>query len=265
MDYPPLEAAEAKIRRAHEDLQTLHADAQRFLDRQPYFIAVEFERESGWHVARAQLREEPPPGLSVRVGGIAYQILSALNLVTWSVAVRKLGARRAEAMRNAIQFPVTFSPRHFANTRLVREALVSRQALAVFERLQPYNGHHGLAAAREHPLAIIKELADADKHRVLAAAYGRMGFAGVRLQWDRGPTGPQIRRVARSNRMLKRGAQLARIRFKTGNEQANVRVDPQPALEILFETDNWAITVHHVGNGFGAALTCLDAFRTLFP
>jgi hypothetical protein len=142
---------------------------------------------------------------------------------------------------------------------------VSRQALAVFESLQPYKGNLGPAAARGHPLAIIKELADADKHRVLAAAYGRMGFAGVRLQWDSGPTGPQIRRVARTNRMLKRGAQLARIRFETGNEQANVRVDPQPALEILFETDNWTITVQHVANGFGAALTCLDAFRTLFP
>ncbi len=226
---------------------------------------MEFERESDWHVARAQIREEPPPDLGVGIGAIAYQLLSALNLVTWSLAVRKLGIRRAEAVRHQIQFPVTFSQGHFKNTKLVSCGHVSKAAIAVFDSLQPYNGFHGLPGARSHPLAVVKELADADKHRVLATTYGRMDMGRVRFQWDTGPTGPLIRLARRRSRNLETGAELARIRFETGNEQANVRVDPQPRLELVFETDSWAITLHHVANGYGATLTCLDTFRSLFP
>ena len=263
--YQPLEAAHAKVGRAVKDLEALRDDAERFLEGNPYFIAVEFDGETGWHSAVAQVAEEPPPRLSVLVGSVAYQLLSALNLLTWRLAVRKLGARATEAVKNEIQFPVAFSPNHFANLKLVKNAHVSKQALTVLERLQPYNGHHGPTGARHHPLALIKELADSDKHRVLASAYGRMEMAGVKFEWDAPASDPHVRRVARRSRTIKAGAHLARIRFDIGNQQANVRVNPQPTLEILFDSDNWAISLYDLGNCIAATFVCLDAIETLFP
>jgi len=46
-----LQGAWAKYDRAVKDLATLNDQAVRFLDTQPYGVAVEFEEETGWYVA----------------------------------------------------------------------------------------------------------------------------------------------------------------------------------------------------------------------
>ena len=52
----------------------LESNARRFLEREPYGVAVEFDRDSGWHVLRTSIVEEPPPVFGVLVGSMAHQL-----------------------------------------------------------------------------------------------------------------------------------------------------------------------------------------------
>jgi hypothetical protein len=267
-----LEAAWAKYQRACEDLKTLDADTRRFLDREPYRAAVKFEPETGWHIAHIRILEEPPPTLSVHVGSLAYQCYSALNHVVWQLVVRKVGKKRAYALRNHVGFPLALKPRDFQS--LCTPQNVSKPARAVLESLQPYRRPHKLTG---HPLLLIKELADADKHRVLAPSYGLADITDImgnsRFAWDTTvASNPTFRRdlplrhpAGVPIRMLKDGAEFMSIRFGTGNEHANVRVNGKPTAEIVFESDTWGFTQRRIRDMLATTDRCLTRLATLFP
>jgi hypothetical protein len=271
-----LEGAWAKYDRAVKDFAALKDDAGRFLDTKPYGVDIEFEEKSGWYVAHSAIREEPPPRLGVLVGSIAHQCLSALNHVVWALAVRKLGDKSAGTKRKGIEFPICETASEFSKRPTIAKRYVSKQAIAVLERLQPYAGPMPPGGVRQHYLFLIKDLADADKHRVLAAGYGRVDlnglWSGESLVWDRSTRTPTIQRLLRPptaatrGRMLKSGTQLARIRFEVGNADANVRVNPQPSARIVFVGDKWSgITLEALGDCIGQTNWCLMHLAGLFP
>lgn len=244
--HPALGAAFAKTTRALEHLNTVEREIDEFLERNPFRIAVNFQPDSGWHVATFQIIEHPPPRLSVVVGEIAYECLSALNHLTWELACRKVGRRRVMAVKRSVQFPLAESPTHFAKLALVKQGLVSQQAVAVMEGLQPYHGPHGSGRPGNQPATIIKDIADSDKHRVLATAFAELDLSEIVWTWDTtravgvtdedlGTTGP-----------LKDGEKLGRIRFEIGNDEVKVEVDRNPAAEVLFSTNRWLIRRKHL-------------------
>lgn len=241
--HPALTASREKLRRATEHLDAVTAEITAFLDRDPYRIAVEFERDTGWWVAKARIAEEPGPRLSVLVGEIAYECLSALNHLVWELAARKGGRRNVFKIKAQVQFPIALSEQAWNDNALVHHARVSKTALALIERSQPYNGPDGPKGAAAHPLQLIKEIADADKHRVLAGVFSRARHSGVILDWDTSrASGPHTETVTAPGRPLYHGTPIARIRFAHANEEANVRVRGKPPLEILFRTDNQTVT-----------------------
>jgi hypothetical protein len=111
--YPTLEAAWAKCNRATRDLRVLHDNAGRFLNDKPYRLAIELDPHSGWWLIRTQIVQEPPPVLGALVGSMAHQLYSALNHITWGLTVRKLGAKKAEAKRKRVAFPICYTERAF--------------------------------------------------------------------------------------------------------------------------------------------------------
>lgn len=269
MRFGALTAAEAKYARALEDFQALDRDVRRFLNSKPYRMGVEFEPQSGWHVARLRIREEPPPRLSVIAGNVAYQLLSGLNHVAWELAVRKLGIARARKKRQGIEFPIAKTSGDFDARAIVTQRLVSKQALAVFDKLQPYNRTNGEKTAPQHPLVTMKEVADADKHRILAPSFGRGDFGSVQFRWNqRIARGPRINDTLRRRSKLRAipdGAELARIRFETGNDQVHVRVKRQPAIGISFESDNWTLGMEGIASWVFVAHHAFVALSGLFP
>src|SRR5947208_11116777 len=90
----------------------------------------------------------------------------------------------SKRIRGNVQFPVAQSPAHFGQAAIVHHRHVSKPALAVFERLQPYKGHHGPLGPPQHPLSLLKEIADADKHRVLAMSFGHVALDRIPFLWD---------------------------------------------------------------------------------
>lgn len=265
-----LEGAWAKHQHALRDLETLDQAVAAYFATQPYSVEIRFHAASGWHTAYLRIRTEPPAPLSVHVGSMAHQCYSALNHVVWRLVERKIGATRAEANRRAIALPLSSSRAQFSKHFAARN--VSKAARAMLESLQPYHRQDS------NPIVLLKELADADKHRVLPASYG-VGYLGDVLSgdafgWDEATvTEPMMEHVLRRPRdpraipdaPIKDGDALVRIRFATGNEEAKLVVREQPKVELIFQSDSAGITQPHLRRLVNNAEHYLAQLATLFP
>lgn len=261
---PAWKAAQAKLGRAREHLDTLGVDIADLRERNVYSVTVHREADSGWWIAKARINEEPSPRLSVIVGEIAYECLSALNHLTWELAARKVGRKKIINIKNQVQFPVALKPSAFASNSLVTGRLVSKRALAIIEGLQPYKGGHGPRGPHEHLLAVIKEIADADKHRVLTARHSAVEFNGVGFTWDTSrASGERIGAYMRQ--FVTDGTPVARIRFGVGNDQAKVGVEGDPTPDIVFGTESWTVRRADLEACVDWSFRALRAFGPLFP
>src|SRR4051794_335739 len=211
------------------ELNALRSNIDRFLARNPYIVDCTLEAD-GWWVARTGIIEEPPPVLGVQVGCLAHEAVSALNHVTAALGARKLGARSAHKHRFDLDFPIFEHESRFRRAKVL--PLVSKAAARAFEELQPFHRPPEAHGRVQHPLLLVKELADADKHRVLASWYGTVQLGpvlrGEVIHYDEevasGPDFKQSLAPKTKRRMLRSGTELARVRFEGGNERANVRV-----------------------------------------
>jgi hypothetical protein len=255
--HPALEAAYAKRDRAREHLETLEDEADEFLRGYPYRVGIEIDAESRWYTAYLKVVEEPPPRLGILVGEIAYECLSALNHLVWELAARKNGRRKVLKLKRSIQFPVCSSPRHFASQTLVKDRLVSAAALTEIQWLQPYLTPYRYSPRRPNAsLGWIKDIADADKHRVLARGFGEIRVDDLDWLWDEtrasGPIEESL--VAPWDGPFEDETKLGRIRFEVGHHKTTVDVDRQPGADILFDTGSEQIRIRHME----AAWTWLD-------
>lgn len=264
--FTPLEAAAAKYDRAAEDLGAHHKKSRDFFDGDPYRVVIKFESDTSWHVARVQIVEDPPPSLSVLVGNIAYQLLSAINLLAWELAAREVGrdALQQRKVAQQVQFPIAKDWADFRSYPVLK--LVSDAAVAVFESLQPYKRPHGPAGPKQHHLFLVKELADSDKHRVITASYGAADFTGVRLIRDDEPGGGrEVELCFKPGEVLEHDANLVKVRFEVRNAEAQVRVDPKPTPQILFESNNWSFGRLEIGNCVSEIGRDVAKLAPLFP
>lgn len=243
--HPSLKAAQAKLALATEHLQTFKTEVSRVEESSPYRLTVDFNAQSGWWVATADVSDEPGPDLGVLIGAIAYQCLSALNILVWELAARKVGSRRihTDSIRRHVSIPVTVREQDFASLPLISKHWVSVPATAALRRLQPYAGPHGPSGPNEHPLRLLKEIADSDKHRVLVSHFFHTTMQGVSWAWDTAKArGPVVKvGILPNSGIIEHGVPVAAIRFDEGNEEANVKVDPQPSSQVRISTDSWVI------------------------
>jgi len=256
---PALAVALAKADRAVEHFNTLKARIGAFLDEKPYRLAIELEAHTGWHVAQMWVVKEPPPALCVIVGEIAYQQISALNLLTFELAQRHLRREPTKKEARLIQFPIALSAADFRGWQVLK--FVSAHTAAVFEELQPYRGFHGPKGPGQHVLPLLKEITDSDKHQDLVASFAYVSFEGIAFEWDTdAASDPLFEQLVSQDDSLEEGTPIARIRFKVGNDQAKVRVDRELAADVRFLTRNWAIDLGDLENSIG---WMSDALRDL--
>jgi hypothetical protein len=266
--YSALLASHAKWDRGVKNLDALEERAGEVAERDPYGIDIEFDRKTGWHTAYARIRELPPPDLSVLIGGAAYQFLSALNLVVWELAERKIGRHKINEGRiaNDIAVPIARKPEDFESLRLVTQAYVSKPAIARLRGVQPYSGPDPAGIA-SHPLLALKPLADTDKHRILAGVFGLVKYEGIHFVWDesvaRDPTFERL--VPSDARFVYANAPLARVRFQVGNAKVKVDVNRQPSAEIQFSDGRRMYSAEVMRAIAGATRWAITYLTPLFP
>jgi hypothetical protein len=124
----------------------------------------------------------------------------------------------------------------------------------VIQALQPYHVRPAAHGLIQHPLLLTKELADADKHRVLPASYGLVHLGpvlrGAALSYDDAKAaGPEFKRTLpekRQRRMVTTGTELARVRFERGNEHPGLYVAAEPIAEVVLERHvQWGHAAQH--------------------
>jgi hypothetical protein len=102
----------------------------------------------------------PPPILSLVLGDALTNFRAALDHTAWSLSADANGGSPPSPTQ--IQFPITASEDDFNNELRRRLPNVAKHAVEAIRRRQPYkNG----AQAPNHPLHLLKELVNADKHR----------------------------------------------------------------------------------------------------
>jgi len=162
---PVLDGARAKVDHALEHLNSLDADLAGAVGGQAYAIGGHYKPESAEIDLYALGVEFPVLEWGVRIGDCLHNLRSALDHITWQLALDHLGREPTDDEAREIQFPLEVKCASFQSAKVRRH--ISAAHIPMLDQFQPY--HAGNDAAR-HRLAILHRLSNIDKHRVVHAA-----------------------------------------------------------------------------------------------
>jgi hypothetical protein len=164
----PLDGINAKIQRADEQIKNLNAEISDWLGKNRHLYRTIHEAD---HDARQAILSvtgpDPPLRFSVIAGEIVHQLRSCLDHLVYQLVIAKSGSPDAK-LEHILQFPICYTPQNFERARRQIQG-VSDTAAAEIERRQPY---HNKVDIRMHPLWLLRELDNADKHRLLVVCGG---------------------------------------------------------------------------------------------
>lgn len=173
----PLDGARAKVARATEHLGILESEVEAHLGSDPIRVENRDERDDqGRRLIRwvAIPTTAPPLRLGLIVGDWANNLRAALDYTVYELVRRETG----EDDPRRTQFPIVVESGQYADQTRSRLRGAPAWSLPVFEGLQPFNDG---ADARDHPLAILADISNRDKHRLLHTAAMQIAGSQARL------------------------------------------------------------------------------------
>lgn len=159
-----LDSVHLKVARAEYHAKRFRKRAEAYAAKEPYSAVGKIDQIRNRAVYIAQVKEEPPDELRVVVGDCIHNLRAALDNLAYALAVRQSGSPPPN--ERSICFPIRDTPNMFPsqkNTGIVLGAMPP-SARGVIESLQPY---HRRKDPQRHPLWVLRDLDDFDKHRVL--------------------------------------------------------------------------------------------------
>lgn len=239
-----LYGCELKIRRAREHLDVLQDALQEFKRRDPYEVTCEADTKADQYIVRLKVRERPPPEWSPLIGDIVHNARSALDHLAYQL-VRKNG----RSPTNNTAFPVftedPFDVNAHPTVLAAGKALErwGRQTdrmdpddIALIKIVQPYKSDDDPGF---HPLAILNNLSNWDKHRELT-------FATQSVAEVRSRIGPATRNATAKvvytrprGKVFEDEAIVARlVSIATGGPDPHVHAHLDIAYEVAFGKGN---------------------------
>jgi hypothetical protein len=200
-----LAGAVEKFNRSKELFDVLRAEMDAFFngDPRPYATAGTFDRDAWEWVERFQLRQRPPLRFGVILGDCVHNLRCALDHAVWQVTLLDGGTPDTGTM-----FPIASqSESQFERMAKARIPGLSPAHRQLVKDAQPYH-HRNDAGA--HPLAVLADLSNTDKHQIVNPTYSFMGEDSGRIldglvgSWQ-GPGRSPIE----SHWVLRRGSRLA--------------------------------------------------------
>ncbi len=164
---PSFDGAEAKAARAFEHIKALNEDMFGFFDSHQYGIGGKYNAEAAEITLYATTLGGAFPVLEwgVRIGDCVHNLRSALDHAVWQLALIHLQRQPTDKEARKIQFPIENTCKGF-NDAAVRPYL-SDEHFRWLDQYQPYKTGD---RAPYHKLAVLRELSNTDKHRVVYAA-----------------------------------------------------------------------------------------------
>jgi hypothetical protein len=170
-----LDGAQAKLALAREHLATLDKQVDEYLDGEPFVFEPRLRKDGDrrWFQIIASASTEPPDRLGLVVGDWAHNMRGALDYTVYEL-VRDA---TQEPDPRWTQFPIATTETAYKQQAPGRLKGVPVWALPVFDGLQPY---HDEDEAEWHPLAILADISNRDKHRLVHTT--AMQIAGSQAQ-----------------------------------------------------------------------------------
>jgi hypothetical protein len=204
--YHRLGGVVAKFNRAKEQFDVLREEMGTFSDRDPkaHFSRGYFDTDTWEWIERFQIREPPPLRWGVMLGDCVHNLRSALDHLICQLTLLD-GGTMEDCERT--QFPIASkSEAQFEQMADFRIPGLSKRHRAMVKRAQPYRAGD---RAWKHPLAILADLSNTDKHRIINPTYSiiKSDTSGMldRLVGNYQGNGPS---PAKSWWILKQGSRL---------------------------------------------------------
>ncbi len=154
-----------KFNRAQEHLDNLNQVAQWWLQAHPYRVGEDFDAESGLKEIAVFADDQPPARMALVAGDVIQNLRNSLDHLIGELARFASGGYLMPKVEQALQFPITTNKQNFtAERRRGRLGCVPPRTQAAIQRLQPYRSGD---AMERHPLYVLQELSNIDKHRKL--------------------------------------------------------------------------------------------------
>lgn len=249
--YHRLAGVVAKFNRSRQQFDVLRSEIGEFFeqDPRPHHSRGYFDPEAWEWIERFQIREAPPLRFGVVLGDCLHNLRSALDHLICQLTLLE-GGTMADCEKT--QYPIASkSEEQFEGIADYRIPMLSKRHRAMVKQTQPYRAGDDASA---HPLSVLAELSNADKHRVLNPTFSVMKsdaakvLSGVAGNYQGDGTDP-----AKSWRMLDRGSRL-----EHGTAWLRVGFD----REILAEMPRVEVCgLLHTGLAFGEIGMDADSYR----
>jgi hypothetical protein len=154
----PLDGIRIKFIRACNHLKALDDAVQRFNETDTCTVIPELNEQTGKCTLRVKILKSPPIEWAVIIGEIAYDLRSCLDHMAWQLALKQV-----TTPFNKTEFPIFITDTLYNRDGLRKIRDLSDSHRAFIERLQPYHARN----PHEHPLWLLHELNNTDKHRLL--------------------------------------------------------------------------------------------------
>ncbi len=167
---------EIKLDRALHHLQSLEYETAAWLDSKPYRLTEEYDTSSGETVLVAELLRPVPPRFAPIIGDCVHNLRSALDNLAYELAVAYTGEPLPENIERDSGFPILFRDGEGLAKRANRMIRgIHPEAQAIIRQLQPHRPTDNAYPA--HPLWLLNELSNKDKHRF--PHLGVFGTSGI--------------------------------------------------------------------------------------
>jgi hypothetical protein len=151
---------EDKLNRAGQLLRNLDTIIVQWLATDAYCVIDEPDL-CGDSVIRLKPLEPPPRRVAVLVGDYLYNLRSALDHLVYTLAVANLGEPLPEKIARGSEFPIFNDAISYAKGQSRKIGGIAPEAQKTIEEFQPYHARR----LRSHPLWLLHELSNIDKHR----------------------------------------------------------------------------------------------------
>lgn len=171
-----LTGSRAKLKRAKTHIDAFHEVVGRDLGPHPILYPTlehRFEPDQGAIVFRIKSLVKINDDWSLIIGDAVHNLRSALDYLAWQLAVRYFKGVEADAfkVRSHIQFPIVTKKAHWSTDKYAR--YMTRADRRELEHIQPFNmDGDAVALHLPHPLIMLQELSNADKHREIQFVNG---------------------------------------------------------------------------------------------
>jgi hypothetical protein len=183
-----------KLLRAYGGLQELNNGLASFRDSGSYEFVRYADANTGDNILQLRIFREPPPILGIIIGEIVHNLRSALDQLACLVPLVP-GAKRPQRASFPIfdrADPDPAKPKLSAFRRDYKGRIgnIVPEAYGIIESVQPY---HSTGEAPWHPLALLEDLWNWDKHNAISVVAANFGVGNVPPKFPGGvlaPVGP---------------------------------------------------------------------------